>query len=46
MCLPNHKIREVVYAEAGNARRRDFHDRALYVLEQAGAPAAEWHTMR
>ena len=35
------KIREVAYVEAGDARRRIFHGRALQVLEQAGASAAE-----
>lgn len=35
------KIREVVYAEARDARRRVFHGRALQVLERAGASAAE-----
>jgi DNA-binding SARP family transcriptional activator len=35
------KIRDVVYTEAGGARRRVFHRRALSVLEAAGAPAAE-----
>jgi len=34
------KIREVVYAEAGEARRRIFHDRALQVLQRKGASAA------
>jgi predicted ATPase/DNA-binding SARP family transcriptional activator len=35
------KIREVVYSEAGEARRRLLHRRALEMLEAAGAPAAE-----
>lgn len=35
------KIREVIYAEAGDARRRVFHERALQALERAGARAAE-----
>ena len=35
------KIREVVDVEAGDARRRIFHGRALKVLKRAGAPAAE-----
>ena len=35
------KIREVVYVEAGDARRRIFHGRAVQVLERAGASAAE-----
>ncbi|HEV2582975.1 MAG TPA: AAA family ATPase, partial [Ktedonobacteraceae bacterium] len=35
------KIREVVYAGAGNARSRIFHARAVEVLERAGASAAE-----
>jgi DNA-binding SARP family transcriptional activator/tetratricopeptide (TPR) repeat protein len=34
------KIREVVYAEAGDARRRVFHGRALQSLQQEGASAA------
>jgi predicted ATPase/DNA-binding SARP family transcriptional activator len=34
------KIRDVVYTEAGDARRRIFHRRALYVLEQVAAPPA------
>jgi predicted ATPase/DNA-binding SARP family transcriptional activator len=35
------KIREVVYTEAGEARRRIYHRRAFTALEGAGAPAAE-----
>lgn len=35
------KIRDVVYGEAGEARRRVFHRRALDALEATGAPAAE-----
>jgi DNA-binding SARP family transcriptional activator len=35
------KIRDVVYREAGEARRRVFHRRALEVLQETGAPAAE-----
>ena len=34
-------IREVVYTESREARRRVFHRRALLALEAAGAPAAE-----
>jgi DNA-binding SARP family transcriptional activator/tetratricopeptide (TPR) repeat protein len=34
-------IREVVYSESREARRRVFHRRALLGLEAAGAPAAE-----
>lgn len=34
-------IRQVIYSEAGEAHRRLVHRRALTVLEQAGAPAAE-----
>lgn len=34
-------IRDVVYAEAGDTRRRVFHRRALSALEQSGAPTAE-----
>lgn len=35
------KIRDVVYTDAGEARRRVFHRRALETLEAEGAPAAE-----
>jgi tetratricopeptide (TPR) repeat protein len=35
------KIREVAYAEAGVARRRVFHRRALEALQRESAPAAE-----
>lgn len=35
------KIREVVYAETSQARRRELHRRALAVLEKQNAPAAE-----
>jgi DNA-binding SARP family transcriptional activator/tetratricopeptide (TPR) repeat protein len=35
------KIRDVVYTEVGEARRRLFHRRALDSLRAAGAPAAE-----
>ena len=35
------KIREVVYAAAGDARRRVFHGRALMVLEHVDVPTAE-----
>jgi tetratricopeptide (TPR) repeat protein len=35
------KIRDVVYTEAGGARRRIYHRRALEVLENERAPAAE-----
>ena len=35
------KIRAVVYAEAGEARRSIFHRRALEVLQTASEPAAE-----
>lgn len=35
------KIRDVVYTEAGEARREVFHRRALEYLEDRGAPAAE-----
>lgn len=35
------KIRDVVYTDAGEARRRVFHRRALEVLEAEGAPAPE-----
>src|SRR3989442_2502492 len=35
------KIRAVVYAEAGEARRSIFHRRAVKVLQAAAAPAAE-----
>jgi predicted ATPase len=36
----NDMIRDVVYTEAGDARRRLFHKRALDILEDAQAPAA------
>lgn len=36
----NDLLRNVVYTEAGEARRRLFHRRALAVLEPAGAPEA------
>jgi predicted ATPase len=36
----HHIIRDVVYTEAGDARRRLFHRRALDVLEAAGDSAA------
>lgn len=35
------KIRDVVYTEAGGARRRIYHRRALEVLEEERRPAAE-----
>ena len=35
------KIRDVVYTDAGEARRRVFHRRALEILEVEDAPAAE-----
>ncbi len=35
------KVREVVYTEAGEARRRVFHRRAMEVLAEQGAPDAE-----
>ena len=35
------KIREVVYNEAGEARRRIFHGRAMHILESRGVSAAE-----
>ena len=37
----HQKIRTVVYAEAGEARRRIFHRRALQALQAAATPAAE-----
>ncbi|HZC18208.1 MAG TPA: AAA family ATPase, partial [Rubrobacteraceae bacterium] len=37
----HEKVRDVVYTEAGAARRRVFHRRALEVLEEGGAPAAQ-----
>src|SRR5947207_15305856 len=37
----HQKIRAVVYAEAGEARRSIFHRRALEALQAAAAPAAE-----
>ena len=36
----NDMVREVVYTEAGDARRRLFHHRALEVLEKGGESAA------
>ena len=36
----NDMLRDVVYTEAGDARRRLFHRRALEILEGAGASAA------
>ena len=36
----NDMLRNVVYTEAGEARRQLFHRRALEILEVAGAPAA------
>ena len=38
--FPNDMIRDVVYTEAGDARRRLFHRRALEFLARAGTPAA------
>jgi tetratricopeptide (TPR) repeat protein len=35
------KIRDVIYTEAGGARRRVYHRRALRTLEDEGVPAAE-----
>jgi tetratricopeptide (TPR) repeat protein len=35
------KIRDVIYTEAGGARRRVYHRRALGLLEREGAPPAE-----
>ena len=39
--LAHDYIREVVYSESREARRRVFHRRALLGLETSGAPAAE-----
>ena len=39
--ISHDKIRDVTYTEAGEARRRIFHRRALETLEGEGAPAAE-----
>jgi tetratricopeptide (TPR) repeat protein len=39
--LAHDYIREVVYDESREARRRVYHRRALLALEAAGAPAAE-----
>ena len=36
----HEKVRDVAYTEAGAARRRVFHRRALVALEEEGAPAA------
>lgn len=38
--FPNDMIRDVVYTEAGDARRRLFHRRALHILAAAKDPAA------
>ena len=38
--FPNDMLREVVYTEAGDARRRLFHRRALAVLAASNDPAA------
>ncbi len=38
--FPNDMIRDVVYTDAGDARRRLFHRRALEALTAARAPAA------
>ena len=37
----HEKVRDVAYTEAGAARRRVFHRRALAALEEEGAPAAQ-----
>src|SRR5215207_3907450 len=37
----HEKIRQVAYTEGGHARRRLLHHRALEVLEEMGAPAAQ-----
>ena len=37
----HEKVRDVVYTEAGAARRRIFHRRTLEALEEEGAPAAQ-----
>lgn len=39
--FPHDKLREVVYTEAGEARRRVLHGRALALLEAEGATAAD-----
>jgi DNA-binding SARP family transcriptional activator/predicted ATPase len=39
--LAHDYIREVVYSESNEARRRVYHRRALLALEAAGEPAAE-----
>ena len=36
----HEKVRDVAYTEAGAARRRVFHRRALAAMEEEGAPAA------
>ena len=41
----NDMLRDVVYTEAGDARRRLFHRRALEVLEKGGESAADWLTI-
>lgn len=39
--IAHDRIRDVAYTEVGSARRRLFHRRALGILTQEGAPAAE-----
>lgn len=39
--FPHDKLREVVYTEAGETRRRVLHGRALALLEAEGATAAD-----
>jgi tetratricopeptide (TPR) repeat protein len=38
--LPHDRVREVIYAEIGEARRRLFHGRALDALQEDGATSA------
>lgn len=37
----HNRVRDLVYTEAGSARRRVFHRRAFKMLEEDGAPPAE-----
>jgi DNA-binding SARP family transcriptional activator len=39
--FPHEKVRDVAYTEAGAARRRVFHRRALTVLQEEGASTAQ-----
>jgi DNA-binding SARP family transcriptional activator len=41
LAIAHDKIRDVVYADAGQARRRVFHRRTLEALEAAASPAGQ-----